>query len=818
MRTCLAVGFGLWLAAGGVVKAADVQVEGIVLDGNTRAPIENSEIRSNEHRVLSNQDGTFSFGLPPGAWTLEVTHPDYLDSTVTIDVSEEGFPGLEILLLPPPRYMETVEVRASLPRPESPSSNPVAPREVFEVAGSIDNIYRTLDTLPGVAATEDFGSRLSVRGGSPDQNLTIMDGVEIHNPYRLFGITSAFNPETVENFELTAGGFSAKYGDRLSSLLVVDNRMGTEDFNGVTAASITDANIVLEGATPGRAKGNWLLTARRTYFDLIVGRIQDENYPSFADLQLKASWEFGPGHRLSVLGLTSREDSDFSIVDDDRPNETGTLVSDSKNDLLSTRLDALLGNRAVSTTVLSWYRNRERLDFNGTFRAEGRRSNAPDDEVAFGLSDILFDRELPIRDLSLRQELTVEGSPRHLLDAGFELHRLQTGIRFFSEGDRNQQEANGSSVRGGAGLPDELDSILDGTRGGVWLQDRFTASSRWTLEPGLRVDWSSINARTTVSPRLATSFDIGNGLRLQGAVGLFTQSPGYEKLLQSDYFVDLSQASELGIEHERAWHGIFGFEKDLGPEALFRMEAYYKRFDRRIVGRLETEEELRARLSRYDFPEELQGSIPTDRIITSFPTNDGRGTTYGLDFYLTLRDPSARLAGWLSYTWGKSEQEAYDRIYAFDYDRRHAFNLVGRYRVNNRFDIAVTARLASGFPWTPPLGLRVAAVEDERGMLVPELDGEGNLVYTTDLAGVENLNSGRLPFYARFDIRATYRPGGLTGRWSIYFELINAFDRDNAVALENQLEYDPTSLTPRLVEVPSEAFPRIPTFGVRFRF
>ena len=103
-------------------------------------------------------------------------------------------------------------------------------------------------------------------------------------------------------------------------------------------------------------------------------------------------------------------------------------------------------------------------------------------------------------------------------------------------------------------------------------------------------------------------------------------------------------------------------------------------------------------------------------------------------------------------------------------------------------------------------------------MLVFDTDIEGNYVYTTDLGGVENLNSSRLLFYARFDIRATYRPGGLTGRWSIYGELINAFNRDNAVSIENQLEYDPTSTLPRLVEVPSEGFPLIPSFGVRFRF
>ena len=161
-------------------------------------------------------------------------------------------------------------------------------------AGSIDNVFRVLQTLPGVSATEDFGSRLSVRGGGPDQNLTVMDGVEIHNPYRLFGLTSAFNPETIDRFELTAGGFSAKYGDRLSSILLVDNRAGSaaRRMSGSAALSVTDANVVLEGALPS---GSWLVTGRRTYYDVFAERVTDSDLPSFDDVQAKAVWEPAPG-------------------------------------------------------------------------------------------------------------------------------------------------------------------------------------------------------------------------------------------------------------------------------------------------------------------------------------------------------------------------------------------------------------------------------------------------------------------------------------------------------------------------------------------
>ena len=101
---------------------------------------------------------------------------------------------------------------------------------------------------------------------------------------------------------------------------------------------------------------------------------------------------------------------------------------------------------------------------------------------------------------------------------------------------------------------------------------------------------------------------------------------------------------------------------------------------------------------------------------------------------------------------------------------------------------------------------------------MPGTDVDGNLIYTVDYGSVENLHSGRLPYYARVDLRATYQLGGATGRWSLYIEVINLLGRDNPVELEPQLEHDPGSNMPRLVEIASQGFPRIPTVGFRLRF
>ena len=259
-------------------------------------------------------------------------------------------------------------------------------------------------------------------------------------------------------------------------------------------------------------------------------------------------------------------------------------------------------------------------------------------------------------------------------------------------------------------------------------------------------------------------------------------------------------------------------EQDLGADLTARVEGYYKRFDDLLLGRLETDAERLVRISQYDFPEELADSVPIAPLITSNPTNDAGGYSYGFDVFLNHTNPAAPLTGWLSYAWGRANRESYGRRYAFEYDRRHAFNAVGRYRLTSRWDLAATARIASGFPHTSPVGLRVSAVEDERGKLVPGTDLDGNLIYTVDYGDIENLNSGRLPYYARVDLRATYQPGGATGRWSLYIEVINLLGRDNPVVLEPQLAHDPASTMPRLSEVASQGFPRLPTFGFRLRF
>jgi hypothetical protein len=805
-------------------QSAAIVITGKVLSGSPALPVPGALIRAGNLASPTDADGRFvlSLGEALPSVRLIVSAPGFFDQTLDVAVVA-GRGSVEILLGPRARYSEDVVVSGTRDTAAArPPGLPLEPAAILGVAGAVDNVFRVLQTLPGVAATDDFGSRLSVRGGGPDQNLTVMDGVEIHNPYRLFGLTSAFNPETVERFELTAGGFAARYGDRLSSILTVDNRAGTaaRSFAGSASISVTDANIVTEGRLPG---GSWLVTGRRTYYDLFAERLTDSDLPSFGDLQSKLAFTPRPGQQLTVFALRSRESTNAEFEGNVPADRLG-LRNTSSNDVASLSFASPVGRRATTRTVAAYYRYSDALDVDGSVENQSTRANAPD--AAFGRASIVFTRSLVVRDLSLRQEINLAASRTQTVSAGLEVHALRTTWGWTIGGDRNDTEANGSSIIGGSGLPDLLDSRANTTRGAAWLEDDLGLWTRVRLAGGARVDWNGLTGETLVSPRVRATVELTPITTLRVSAGRYTQSPGYEKLLQSDYFVDLSNIRALNLRSERSAHYIAGLERPIGGRLRARIEAYYKTFDRLIVGRLETPAETEGRVARYDFPAPLAFSIPSSSQITTVPGNGATGRAYGADVFLEKRPQSSRdlVSGWISYTWGSAAIRSYGRRYPFDYDRPHALSLVSSWRVTPRVSLATTFRAASGFPDTRPTGLRVAsnlksgAIEGSARSLEPRVDPESGLyVWGVDLGGVENINTTRLPLYARLDVRATYQRSR-SSRWLFYVEVINALGRDNAGQLTPELRYDPGSDRPTLVLVPEGGLPRLPSFGIRVSF
>jgi hypothetical protein len=591
--------------ASAVLAGTVVAETGLVLPGAVVTVIGTASASRRE--TTTDDQGRFQFvDLPPARYSVTAFIAGFTILKAAEVVVVAGETTRVVLEMRVNSVTETVTVNADRRTSSTtPSILTVTPDSVSTVAGAAENVFKVLHTLPGVTAVNDFDSRLSVRGGGPDQNLTMMDGVEIHNPYRLFGLVSAFNPDTVEAFELTAGAFPARYGDRLSSILTIDNRAGNpaRRATGSMTLALTDANIVAEGRMPGSSQGSWLVTGRRTYYDLVAEKFVDADLPSFTDLQTKAVWRLGRGGQLSLFGLRSREHTDARF-EDDGP-EYAAIQTKARNDLVAVSWQQPFGSRVSSRTVASWYLNRDDIDFDARFETGTRFANAPEHLNPGPLSDVLFTRRLSVRDAAVRQDTSIRVGRSHLLDAGVELHMLATRWGWRIDGERNPTAANGSSVQGGTGLPSLLDSARDSWRMGAWVSDVWTLTPRLRVEPGLRFDKTSVTGGASLSPRASLVADLTNRTRLRLSAGAFTQSPGYEKLLQSDYFVNLTSETDAKVRPERSTHAVVGLEHALASGVTARVEGYYKSFRDIVIGRLETQAEIDARTSVYVFPGNL---------------------------------------------------------------------------------------------------------------------------------------------------------------------------------------------------------------------
>ncbi|HEX4567483.1 MAG TPA: TonB-dependent receptor [Vicinamibacterales bacterium] len=750
---------------------------------------------------------------------------------LTTRVAENG--ALVVVL----KFAESVEVAGA--EPENIGRKPIAVPavQVTEMAGGLENVFHTLSLLPGVTATSDFGSRQSVRGGGPDENLIVMDHIELHNPYRLFGFVSGINPETVQKFELHAGAFSAQYGDRLSSLLVIDTRDGStkKAVQGLASASITDANIVLEGRLPDAQRGSWLVTARRTYYDVIAGRLSTDikKFPGFTDGQFKVVWNPAQRWRLTFHGLASGESMDLS---DDTASALGlknTATAHTRTTLFGATAEGTIAGQALLRSTLATSVLKDRFDFTSDGCSSPLVENAPDGNGGcFG--QFVVGHEASTNDTTFREELGIPAGTRHAIDAGFQARVMRNTLSVASENDDFPAIAvPGLGLLGIGRLPWHaanmpFGSSVDGNMVGAWIEDRMQAASWLSIVPGVRLDHIAFTHETLISPRFAFSMALGSRTTVTGSSGVHYQSPGYDKafLGGAAFAVDLTSPAASNLKSERAVQAVVGVERELNRGLSVRIETYDRRLDRLIVGRLETEAEREQRVAEY-LPQywagPLQTEIPTDPLITSVPVNAGSGHAYGLEVLLTKRPRSAgtRLTGWVSYTLSKADRETYGLTYPFDYDRRHAASVVADVRVSPRVTMSAALQAAAGFPVTVPNGVRVATqagtTTSGQPFVFPAV-GAATYAYEVDYGSLSGINSSRLPVTSRVDVRATLHPRDGNGHWTFYVDVINVLDHRNQLAVFSDLKFNPSGPKPIIVNTYGGGFPIIPSLGLKYRF
>lgn len=836
------------------------QLEGTITD-QERKPIVGATIRllDLQRGAVTRNDGTFSIrNIPAGRHRVEVSAIGYDRYSTSVTIVTGKTEQLRVMLRQESIETQAVEVTAMRRMQEQTDTRTsvltVDPREAKYKAGGIEDVFRTLQNLPGVTAPSDFSSQLVIRGSGPDQNLILLDNIELFNPYRLYGFISLFNPETVNSISLLTGGFPAQYGDRLSAVLDVRNRDGLTDKGFITGklnVNITNANVVTEGALPFWG-GSWLLSSRRTYYDLIAGPILrasgavdgDVALPNFRDLQLKLTLLPAIGHKVSAIVLTSRENTEFTSGINRKTADSVSLVDRSYNDAYGLTWQWSPGRTFVSNVGISYYANYGASSFGGVGGSALLNNSAEGGPLSNQdfkrLQDSLRQAGLDVPTLfsvrgesgfrfhksSIKVDNTWQLDSLHTLDFGLQHDWLYTGIRVFLDFDPRLKALRAANPA----APPLLESVergIDYYRSGLYAQDRWRLLEQLTVTIGARFDYYALLEKAYLAPRLSASYALSPTTTLRAAWGIYYQSPGYEKLFDQQVFLDLTSDDVRSLQAERAVHNIIGVEHNFSSQWLFRVEGYYKGFRNLILPKV-----VQGTIWRVDKIPGLPDSVyrtrdgwtqPVPTIgdsLTTIPINSATGESYGIELFLQKFPEVSNQGfyGWIAYSFAFSNRYRDGLVIPFNFDRRHTFSIVGGYRLSANLDLSFTFTYGSGFPWTNPVGIRPRIVQTrdpETGKLVTKIDTDWRgVVFVVDRGGLANINRGRLPDYHRLDVRLTTYTNWFGWRWSWYLDIINVYNRQNVIGVFYRVDRQ----TLELIERRPTMLPILPTFGFSVTF
>ena len=806
--------------AGAIILITDSDLW-TVSAANGKYLIEN--IPAGKHKVSINAVGyktdTLDLQILPG----KTSELNYRLSEIVVEVSEVEIFGN--------RIQQQSDTRTSLLS--------LRPNTAWILPGAVQDVMRTLQSLPGVLSVNDFSSQLVIRGSGPDQNLIVMDDIEVFNPYRLYGVISMFNPAAVSDISLITGGFSARYGDRLSAVLDVINREGTRSsyFKGNLNASIVDANLVIEGKNPFNINGSWLLNSRRTYYDLIIepfvkkAGLVDNNtaFPNFYDFQTKLS--FGPfnGHRFLLNGIFSRDGVNI-VSGENRLTPDSVSVNDkTKNDLAGFAWYYSPSEKILNKFIVSWYRNAgdsgieaELLD---PSLERDKFQNALPDTLSPYLINFGLTSTYGFRKYSFDDKVFYHWDENEFeAGAGFDL--MQTRIDFIFNVNPELQAILSSNPHFTAVL-NNLADIRNYSRSRFYAQNNFKLSSSVFFQPGIRLDYYDILQKYYFAPRISFSYAFNNVTTLRAAWGIYYQSPGYEKLRDENVLLDFKNSYTNDLRAEKATHYVLGIERWLNEEWRAKFETYYKKFDDLIVPKVVTGTGFYTEPVPGKDPRFIDGwtrpiTVKVDSV-TQVPVNNSYGEAYGFEFLLEKKNIVGlnKLSGWLSYSlaWANRYEDGY--IIPFRFDQRHTINVVLDYHVNDWFMLGLRFQFGTGFPYTQPVGIKPRIIlMDENGdgkPDTPEIVTGRNyadpstgpvVLYDIDFGGRNNYYNARKPDYHRLDLRFTFAAYFWNYDWNFYIDIINVYNRTNV------LTYD-YFVTPDL-KVGQKAtgmFPILPTFG-----
>jgi hypothetical protein len=641
-------------------------IQGRVFDRENRAPLPGANLilLNSTLGAVTTAEGEFAITrVPVGAYTLECRFIGYEKQILTdIIVRPQRITQLEVMLKAGTVAGGAVTVKAGYfpEQDDHPLSlTSFSFEEIRRAPGAAGDISRIIQGLPSLAKVNDQNNPLIVRGGSPMENAFFIDQIEVPNINHFPSQGASSGPigmiqvDFIQDARFHAGGFSAAYGDRLSSILDISFREGSrEKVEGQLDLNYAGFGGAVEGPLPA-GRGSWMAAARRSYLDLVMEKFEVGSTvaPRYGDYQGKLVWDLTPNHRLSLLALWG---DDHNNPDRDAAVANKMLYY-GRQDLLqgTTGLSwrALWGRSGYSQTALSWSTADYAEDFRDTNSGEPLLHNRSGENTT-----------------TLRNVNHLRLSERHSIEFGFELRTLNNHY----DNRYGAAQAGPISVKAG----------ITGMKTGLFVEHITRPLAGMTLTLGLRADHFSRTGGTSLSPRANLSWAVDPLTRFSASAGLFQQS-----------LPALILAHQAGsrLPEMRARHLIIGMERLLTADTRFSVEAYQKSYSRFPIAGAEPGlfivDELVYGNAFYQHHGEL-GST-------------GVASSHGVEM-MVQKKMARNLYGLASATWFRSRYRGGDGIWRNrTFDNRIIFAMEGGYKPSHGWEVSLRWIYAGGAPFTP---------------------------------------------------------------------------------------------------------------------
>jgi hypothetical protein len=764
-----------------LVFAQDYNVRGFISNEK------NGEGISNEKVTLLTMDSTLVAGamtdanglfsipkLKKAEYLLRINVPGYKRVFIPVTFpADKKIIDIPIKLTPTDKTFDDVVVTAdSKTKKTKPDVGTIKfDKEGVEripVYGAESDVLGAVSVTPGVVVTGDQGGQFYVRGGTPIQNKTLLDGMTIYNPFHSIGFYSIFETELVKSVDIYTGGFESKYGGRVSSIMDISYRDGDRGaFGGKVSVSPFLAKLVLEGpfSKPKNGRlspGSYVFTAKHSLIDYTAKSLypkinEGEGLPfNFTDLYGKVTFTGENGSKVSFFGFHNQDSVNYSIADLNWQASGGGMN--------------FLMIPSGSPVFIRGHVNGS--NFITTFaedQVEPRYSKIGGFDLGFDFSYFLKN----------------EGE----MNYGFNFCGFNTQFVTFNEAQRKIEAFNFST---------EL--------GAYYNYRRVSKDLRWVMQAGFRVQAYASLSTLSPEPRLGLKYNATEKMRFKFSGGRFSQnftSASSDKDIvnlfngllsaptnvQEQFVTENLNTKDIQNGLQYAWHGILGLEYDLNKSNFFNVEGYYKFFNQ--LSNI-NQNKLYEDLAQFELVDDV---FKKDFIIES-------GKTLGVDILYKLS--LNRLFIWGVYSYSYSTRWDGFETYAPVFDRRHNINVVGSYQFGKKKGLEVNVRwnLGSGLPFTPTAGFYQS--ENFNGGVTTDYVTNNPSTITTLLG---TFNSRRLPYYHRLDITVKkHFDFKNKTRLEITGNITNVYDRKNIFYVNR--------VTSKVIY----QFPILPSLGVSYKF